>query len=190
MSGYKPVNVETDSAYNRDPGIVLIPGSNYIKEVARFEMFHTKYTAGTNGPGNPYVYRAFPKMVYRAQHWNGKAACGATVADAMEYRNPGEHEQAVERARRFTDACQLIVANETELHIAQENGWREDPKTAVEYLLSRDRARGQAAAERNHEDRNMGDVAKREAAAAVAEAGEHLPEVPVKRRPGRPRKTA
>lgn len=74
MSESRPFNIETHPDYNREPGVLIVPGSNFVKEVSKFEQFHTRYTAGTNGPGNPYVYRPFPKMVYRAQRWNGTMA--------------------------------------------------------------------------------------------------------------------
>ena len=68
------INEQTDPRYNREPGIVLIPGSNYVNEVAKFEQQPTKYTVGTV-PGNPYVFRPFPKMLFRAELYNGKAIC-------------------------------------------------------------------------------------------------------------------
>ena len=185
-SEFKPFNQENHPEWNREPGIVIVPGSNYANEMQKFEQFPGRYGGS---PGNPYTYRAFPKMVYRAEHWNGKAACMAAQPDPMEYLDPREWERVEELSRRFSERCQRIVKDEAEYQRAMEDGWRESPSEAVEYLLARDRARADATAHRNHEDRNMSAQAKAEAATAVAEAGgEHLPEIPERpRRRGRPR---
>lgn len=183
---YKPTNMETHPDYNREPGVVIVPGSNYAKEMEKYEQFPGKY--GLN-PGNPYTYRPFPKMLYRAETYKGVAACMAAPPSADEYRNPGEYQQADESARRFTDRCQRIVQDESEESRAKEDGWRNDPKEAIEYLEARTREVSRAAAERNYADRNMGELAKREVEAVMTESGgEHLPVMPEKRRRGRPRK--
>lgn len=187
---YKPFNVENDPNYNREPGIVIVPGSNYANEMQKFEQWPSKYGAN---PGNPYRYRPFPKMLYRAQLWSGIAKCMAPPPDPAEYADPREYERTIDMARKFTEQCQLIVKDEIEYQRARENGWCEDPVEAVEYLKRRERDRSNATAERNYDDRNMSEPAKREAAAAVAEAGgEHLPEIPEKpkKRRGRPPKNA
>ncbi len=187
---YKPRNQETDSLFNREPGIVVIPGSNYANEMQKFEQFPSKYG---NNPGNPYVYRPFPKMVYKAEEWKGKICCLAAPPDSAEFANPGEYARMDELARKFTERCCRIVQDETEYIRARTDGWRDDPQAAVEAGLERQRSLATAAAERNHDDRNMGELAKREIAARVAEVGgEHQPEIqaqPVKRRPGRPPKS-
>ena len=183
-------NPETDRNWNREPGIVVVEGSNYANEMAKFEQFPSRYGQA----GNPYVKREFPKMVYRAQVWKGKIACGAQAADPNVFPNPNDFHREEELARRFTESCQMTVNDERELQRAMENGYREGPAEAVAYLEARQRDQGKAAAERNYQDRNMSEPAKAEAAVAVAEAfdrGEHLaavPEQPIKRRRGRPRK--
>jgi hypothetical protein len=189
MAEFKPFSQETHPDYNREPGLVPVPGSNFSKEMAKFEQFHSKWTMGSS-PGNPYTYRPYPKMLYRAQHWNGKVCCMAAPPDPAEFRDPQEFNRAEEAARKFTERCQRIVRDATEHARAAEDGWRESPQEAVEYLLSRDRERSTATAERNWQDRNMSEQAKREIAAEIeAVGGEHLPEIPeAPRRRGRPRK--
>jgi hypothetical protein len=182
---------ETHRDWNREPGIVVVPGSNLAKEMQKFEQFPSKW--GPN-PGNAYRYRPYPKMLYRAELWKGKAVCMAAPPDPLEYPNPSEFQRAEEAARRFTERCQQVVKDERELQMALENGFRESPGEAVEYLVGRQRDEARAAAERLHEDRNMTEAAKAEAVEATretfAEEGRHLPEVPEKRRRGRPRKNA
>ncbi len=185
---YKPSNQERDSLYNREPGIVVIPGSNYANEMQRFEQFSSKYG---NEPGNPYVYRPFPKMVYKAEEWRGKVACMAAPPDSAEFSNPAEFQRTEELARKYTERCCRIVQDEAEYLRAKADGWRDDPMAAVEAGLERRRSLANAAAQRNYDDRNMGELARREAAATIAAAGgEHQPEIHAQavRRRGRPRK--
>lgn len=186
---YRPRNQESDSLYNREPGIVIVPGSNAAKEYAKFEQFHSVYTAGTQ-PGNPYTYRPYPKMMYRAEHYKGAARCMATPPDPMEFRDEREYERAKEAADKFTAKCQIVVNSESERSHAMENGWREHPDEAVSYLLGRDSAKSESAARLNHEDRNLSGRAleERKAAERTAHAsGEHLAEVPVAKIDGRSR---
>lgn len=178
---------EKDKNWNREPGIVVIQGSNYANEMAKFEQFPNKY----GPPGNPYTYRPFPKMVYRAELFKGKVACGAAPADPSEYANANEFFRMNEQAERFTQKCQLTVKDEQELQRAMENGFRESPAEAVAYLEAKMRSEARASAEREYADRNLSEGARAEAADAVKEAfneGRHLPVVPEKRRRGRPRK--
>lgn len=182
---------ETAKDYNREPGIVIVPGSNYAKEMAKFEQFPSAYGAN---PGNPYVYRPFPKMLYRAELWQGKPLCMAADPNPVDFSNPNELNRVQEQARQFTEKCQRIVNDEREYQKAMENGWREHPSEAVEYLQGRLRSEANAAAERNYADRNMSDSAKVESkvseAAIFDEEGRHageIPEKPKKRR-GRPPK--
>lgn len=186
MSDARPFNQETDPRYNLEPGLVLVQGSAIVREHAKFEQFHTKYTTGTV-PGNPYQYRPFPKMLYRAESYNGKPCCMAAPPNWAMFKNSDEARFADEQARQFTERCQMIVKDESEMQRALENGWREDPQQAVEYLEGRTRRIGTATAERLYRDRNMSDRAKAEADAATAAAGgDHQPEIKAKR--GRPRK--
>src|SRR5512139_1817610 len=153
-------NPETDRNWNREPGIVVVEGSNYANEMAKFEQFPSRYGA----PGNPWRGpQPFPKMVYRAELYKGKIACGAASADPSEFSNPNEYFRMDEQARRFTERCQRIVKDDRELQAAMENGYRESPSEAVAYLEGRQRAEAQASAEREYADRNMSEPAKAEA---------------------------
>jgi hypothetical protein len=187
-ASYLPKNQERDSLYNREPGISIVPGSNFAREVAKFEQFPTIYTAGDQ-PGNPYAYRPYPKMLYRAEHWKGKAVCMASPPNSREFYDEQEFTRAEEAARAFTERCQMIVGNESERSKAFENGWREHPEEAVAYLLGRDKEISTQTAHRHFEDKNMSELAQREIAAAEEAHDGHLPEIPEqRRRRGRPRK--
>ena len=181
-----PFNQERDPGWNTEPGIVRTPESNYSREIAKFEQFPTAWT-GQKGPGNPYVKREYPKMLYRAERYEGRIACMAAPPDHTSFADPRAYERADEAARKFTEKCQRTVYSPEERQRAMENNWREGPTEAVEALKAKEGAVSTDTAHRNYEDRNMGEPAKREIAAAVAEVGgEHVPEIPRKR--GRPRK--
>ena len=183
---YKPVSQEIHPDYNRQPGVVVVPGSNFANEMMKFEQFPSKYG---NAPGNPYTYRPFPKMLYKAQTPPGGGApkCMASPPDSAEFTNPQEFQRAEQQARKFTEQCQLVVNDDVEYSKARENGWCESPVDAVEWAQNRDRAIGEATAHRNYEDRNMSEAAQREIRAQIAEhGGEHQPEIIEKRR-GRPK---
>jgi hypothetical protein len=184
-----PQNDLKNREYNAEPGIIIVPGSKYQQYMTQFEQFPSKITAGDQ-PGNPYTYRPYPKMLYRAEEFNGKVCCMAAAPDSYEFKDPREFDRAQQAAEKFTDRCQKIVGNEAEHKRAMESGWRESPTEAVEYLLARNAARSEAAAHLAYEDRNLSEPAARERAEELAAAharGEHLAEVPEKRR-GRPKK--
>lgn len=180
-------NQETDPRWNTEPGVLINQTSNFAKEMAKFEQFPSPY----GNPGNPYVMREFPKMLYRAELWKGKPLCMAAPPDPYEFPNPMELQRVEDQARRFTERCHITVKDEREQQKAFENGYRETPAEAVEYLVNRQRGEGVAAAERHYEDRNMSEPAKAEAKAEEArifsEEGRQTGEIPAKHR-GRPRK--
>ena len=181
-------NEETDPTWNREAGIVIIPGSNLQKENEKWEQFPGKW--GSN-PGNPYRYQPFPKMLYRADKFQGVVVCMAAPPDPMEYANPGEYTRKEEQARRFNESCQKVVKNEAEMATAMESGWRETPAEAVEYVKAKDAAYMERAANRAYTDRNLSEKAQAEVAKAIEAAdGDPLAEVPEqpKKKRGRPRK--
>jgi len=180
-------NQETDPRYNTEPGLAVVYGSAYQREMRKFEQFPYSQWAGGD-PGNPYVYRPFPKMLYKAERYNGAVVCMAAPPDSHDFTDNRAYERAQEAARRFTEKCQRVVNDEREYARAREEGWQESPQEAVEHVHRRDAAVSEAAAHRAYEDRNMSPAAKEEIAAVEAKTDDHVAEVPQKRRPGRPRK--
>lgn len=142
--------------------VVITPESELGKEMSRWER--------------PYVYSAFPKMLYMAhRRADGVVSVGEPNDDS------------------FTRGCQRTVASEQEMQQALEEGWRKTPQEALERHEGKSKAIADAAAHRNYEDRNMSDAAKEEAEELDEEAGmEHVPEIPetpIRRGPGRPPKS-
>ena len=187
MNEEVPKRQESDPNWNMEPGIALVPGSRLLTELAKHEQHPSRFTVGTAGPGNPYKFRMYPKMVFRAEHIKGKAYCMAPPLERMDYRDQRQYEHMEEANRKFTERCQRIVKDEAEHRRAAEDGWCDGPQEAVEYLEARDLARSTATAERLHEDRSMSPAAQAEAAAQTeAAGGAHQPVIHAKpRRRGR-----
>jgi len=140
--------------------MIISPDSETGKEMAKWNK--------------PYVYVAFPKMLYQAQ----RRADGVHSVGEGEDRHCGGQPGAAETFNRTT---QKIVGSEAEMSIACERGWRPTPQEALAFFEERAKALSTEAAHRAHDDRNMGELAKKEAVAAEAETPEHLAEVPRKR---------
>ena len=98
----------------------------------------------------PYVYRPFPRMLYR----------GSTGRDG-----------------RLT-VDQQVVRNEEDLRQALEVGWVPNPQVATEAEQHRQEAIGTAAAERAWDDRRMSAAAQAEAAAIDSQTLKHLGDIP------------
>lgn len=182
----RPFNQETDPRYNMDPGIAVIPNSPHAKYMESIEQFPGKW--GPN-PGNPYVKREFPKMLYRAEEVNGKIVCYAPPPDSANFTDAQELERAEEKTRKFNGQCTFIVNSEEEMSQKMESGWRESIAEACAYLDERLRERGRQEAHREFEDRNMSPQAKAEVKAVrEARGGAHVVEKPESpRRRGRPK---
>lgn len=146
----------------RHGSIVIPQNTPYAEEMRKHEAFPTEFGRGER----PYVYREFPKRLYKAVRSETQAGLtyeGMTVHD--------EHEQRNLQSRGFclsqTDALAALEREQTE--------------------------HGKLAAERNWEIQHgrISERAGAEVRRAEAEYGaRHLPEVPaqpVKRR-GRPKK--
>jgi hypothetical protein len=59
------------------PAIDIPQSTAYAKEMRRHEALHTRY----GGPGRPYVYAEYPKLLYKCEHVAGK---GIQVVDKHE----------------------------------------------------------------------------------------------------------
>ena len=162
--------------------VITTSESEMGKELAKWEQHQTSIISGTWTPGNPYRYREFPKMVYKAHRLtDGKVACMQAEPEPLAYPNAEQHDRACRSVDVFNRKCMLTVNDESELQKAHEGGWRDSPQEALEFHDRRDEQNLQAAAERAFSDSKMSAKAQREAAAAEAkhEGLDHLEEVPV-----------
>lgn len=116
------------------------------------------------GGRGEYVHQEYPKMLYRARRADG----GPQIDSHLVVES--EREESVERMR----------------------GWHPTQEGAIEAIHAEDREFARLAAERHYHERHMSDGAQREARAAEEEASGHLPavpETPIRRGPGRPKKS-
>ena len=174
--------------------ILRNPESPHTKAMAEWEMYPSEWTIGGLRPGRPYQYRPYPKLLYKAQRipGNGKWSVAMDEPTFHGFTDSNEWERACQYAQRFTASCQRIVGDEAEHKRAKEDGWRDSPKESLEFCDALDKAVGDAAAERNYRDRNMGAKAKAESKEFEAATFGHQPEIPEKpiKRRGRHKKVA
>lgn len=148
----------------RHGSIVMPQGTPYAEEMRKHEAHYTEFGA----PGRPYVYREFPKRLY-------KAVRGA-VRGGIDFEG-------------------ITVHTDDEQRNLQSRGFCLSQALALEALEHEQTEHGALAAERNFEIKHgrISERAASEVRAAEAEHGaRHLPEVPetpIRRRPGRPPKS-
>jgi len=149
------------------------PESKYAIEMEKWEK--------------PYRFQPFPKMLYRAvKHPRTSQYCVGIGDDIKDM----DGKTVLISAVGFNQQCQTIVESDREQQSQMEAGWRETPKEALAFAESRERSIGEQTAMRHYDDKRMSDAAKDEAAAVDASTDEHVPVIPEKRRPGRPRVNA
>jgi hypothetical protein len=155
-------------------GIVYNPDSAYAREMDRWNA--PKREGGFNANG----FTPFPAMVYKAfARENGKVACGDPRTAAGEAQ-----------AETFARKCQLTVRDQDELDKAYRAGWSETPDEAIVRYETDQVTVAAATAERHFSDQRLGASAQAEAAAADEATHEQVPDVPVRRKRGRPTKKA
>jgi len=163
-------------------GVVINPASELGKELLKWEQHMSYMIPRGKSPGNPYEYRPYPRMLYKAaKRANGKVMCGDLADDYAT-----EREQ--QDAQRFTRNCQLIVKSDDEERTAKNQGWCESPQAAIDAFERMEQERGNASAQVLYKAQTMGDVAQRELAEAGAQTHDHVTDVVPVRRRGRPRK--
>jgi hypothetical protein len=141
-------------------GVMYSPDSDYAKERRKWETTHSEF----GPPGRAAVFSEFPLMIYRAT------------------RKPAGGPPDIEH---------FIVNDEQEQRNMMSRGYVQGPDKAVEALEHQERGLAAAAAERAYADQRMSAKAKEESAAADDSTISHLgeiPETPIRRGPGRPRK--
>lgn len=141
-------------------GIIYTDESAYIKELAKWEQHRGKIT---EAPGNPYVFRPFPKCLYRAV----KLETGKVVSYETDLRT-GQPYPGTMR----------IVGSDDEMLKAKGEGWIEgSPADAVAAFEQREQEIGRAAAEAIAAAQRMSERARKEFDAAQAVDMEHVTDV-------------
>lgn len=159
-------------------GIVWNPASAYVKEMRKWEQFPSEWTIRSQ-PGNPYVYREYPKMLYRAQqdHKTQRYVCLLPPPDPYLFERPDQLDREQLRIETFNRSCTRIVRDESEERIALGQGWAKDPKAAMEQREAEERAIGNAAAEAAFQAARMSEKARAEFKAAGDATHQHVTDV-------------
>ena len=171
-------------------GLVINPHSALGKELRKWEQHKTDIVPNGTQPGNPYVYRPYPRMLYKAQlQPNGQWACMMAMPVTWQFDRPEQYAQAMLLKETFDKTCIRIVTDESQERIAIGQGWCADPVLAMAQHEREEQAVGDAAAEVAHRVKRMSEGAQREIAAADDSTHEHVVDVIPKRR-GRKKKVA
>ena len=124
-------------------------------------------------------YEPYPRMLYRAME---NPISGKTEVNLTKDVLSGDRTVVLLSAEQFNASCQTIVNDEREYQRAKADGWRDSPKEAIEYHNGTETEKLVASAVRAHEDRNMSEAAKAEAAKYEAATPDHVPEIPESRK--------
>lgn len=163
---------------NEYGGIVISPASELGKELRKWEQHHTYLVPPGTHPGNPYVFREFPKMLYKAQKQrNGQYACMLPAPVSYDYERADAYERAVLIKESFDKSCYRIVADETAERLAKGQGWAETIPAALELAEAHERAIADAAAEAAYAAQRMTEQARAELKAADAATHAHVVDV-------------
>jgi len=159
------------------------PRTDYGKELAKFEQHRTRFTDPDGDPpvhpGNPYTFREYPRMVYRAiQHpRTGKTICMDVAPNPMLFTTAHEYNNAIDATERLNRECWKIVQDEVAFRNAKNEGWRESPVLALEAHEQRMCAVAEETARRHFSDQSMTPKAQAEAAAIDASTEHQVPDV-------------
>lgn len=189
-------NAPRDVAIDDDgePSVMISPHSELGKELRRWEQHPGPL--GRN-PGNPYVFREFPKMLYRAETHpvSGQATCMKARPNPWEFIHIPDREA---RAQFYDEACQQaelwnkehqkIVRDEFEERIAKGQGWANTVAGALERFEQDQQQIAEAAAQTAFHAQRMSDKARAELAAADASTDQHVVDVRPRKKRGRPAK--
>lgn len=171
------------------PSVVIAPHSALGKELRKWEQHITHLTPAGTRPGNPYVYRPFPKMLYKAEKHpqSGQPVCVMANPHPWHYASADELQHAQNMQASWNTNHQRIARDEGEEALAKGQGWANSPAEALE-LFERSRIDiSRVAAEANYTAARMGDQAQREWKEAADATADHVVDVQGKKR-GRPAK--
>lgn len=172
-------------------GMVINPHSALGKELRKWEQHRSELVPRGTNPGNPYVFREFPKMLYKAQRMpNGQYACLSSAPDPYAYERMDLYQQATLMVETFNRSCTRIVANESEERLAKGQGWSNTTTDALKAHEAHEQAIGDAAAEANFYAKRMTAKAQEELNAAAESTHQHVADVVgvAKSKRGRPKK--
>lgn len=165
------------------PSIVINPHSELGRELRRWEQHYTHLVPPGTKPGNPYVYRPYPKMLYKAQrNAKGKVLCVEAPPHPWDFERGEQYERAILMFESFNKSNQKIVDDEAAERLAKGQGWCESPQAAVEQFEREQQAVGNAAAEVAFAAQRMSPEARAELHTVERTTHEHTVDVKPKRK--------
>lgn len=165
--------------------IIRTGHGEYERELARFEQLPhdviavDRETGDRLKPGNPYTYRPFPKMLYKALPSplsNGKALCMEPMPSPFAYTDDKLYQRAILAAETFNKSCTFIVRSDDEYRTAKNNGWRESPADALAHHEGLQKDIANAAAEANFAAARMTSKAQSERKQRESATDKHVPD--------------
>jgi hypothetical protein len=169
----------------------LPPSSELMKELRKWEQHNTRFAMTEDGdmkPGNPYVFRPYPKMLYRAQkNFAGKTVVMQPMPEAWHYASVPEYERACLEVETLNRRGQLIVDSEEKERIAAGQGWCVTQADAIEQAEREEQAIAQAAGEAAYAASRMSEKARAELKAADEVTHEHVVDVQPRKRGRKPK---
>ncbi len=169
-------------------GMEISPDSDLGRELAKWEQHPTRLVPRGKQPGNSYVFRPYPKMLFKArQGRDGRAVVSQVEPHLSEFPHVDAYNRAVLANDEQNKRSQRVVQSAEEEAIALGQGWHPTPDAA---LAAYERERDQqavAAAEAAFAVRRMSAPAQAEFAAAEAATSAQVCDVPAPKRKPRGR---
>lgn len=165
------------------PSVIINPHSALGKELRKWEQHKTDLVPTGTKPGNPYVYRPYPKMLYKAQKTRGgQWRCMEAQPHPYDYERQEVFERAMFTYEAFNQSCQKTVGDESEHQIAKGQGWAESPQAALELCEKQQMEIGNASAEVLAAARGMSEQARAELKAGENTTAQHVVDIKPKRK--------
>jgi hypothetical protein len=173
--------------------IIHNPSGATSDELRKWEQHNTIYAMTPDGdfkPGNPYVFRPYPKMLFKATKnpKTNKMSVGEVQPAPWLYTNMQDLERDTNFVEGFNRQCQKIVQNEDEHLKAKGQGWCDLQEDALAQAEREYEAMAEEAARVHYQVARMGELAKREFNEADRATSKHILDVKPKRKRGRPAK--
>lgn len=160
------------------------------KELIKWEQHKTSGIIGDWEPGNPYVFREYPKAMYRAmKRSNGQVAVLEPNPMAWDFDNPDRFQRECMRVEAQNAQCYKTVANEAAERLAFGQGWRPSQREAMDLYESEQQAIAEEAARVQFTVQRMSPKAQAELEAANDASDTHVLDMQGgSKKAGRPRR--
>ena len=170
-------------------GRIITPDSEEGKELLKWQMFPSNWNGEHIPAGRPYVFRPYPRMLYKAvTKANGQVICLEPAPNPALYPTQADYERAVWLNDQLNKSCTRIVESEREHDAARSDGWRDSATDALAAHEALQQEIAQAAAETNFAVQRMSPKAQAEHRAAVEETDEQVTDLKPAKTRGRKRK--